>query len=338
MLGPVEISVGFGKAFTGSFVTFFIDNQLRAATNTPPYTYLWDTARESNGWHQLESCLVDDSNTTYRSKKIKVFVNNPSGHTLRHNAEPRESDPTAPAINTVRNEKAGTIPVTKVITPIKSDSKVTPAIAPTPAPLNLKSSDNTARLNLVGGIAGMKPTRTGLGIATGPKLLTPTGTRVAAQPKIASTYTKPIKPILPAITNPLTAIKLMPITLGTRLPNTSSYSILLNGEFVNFDVTPRVDEGVPMTPLRFLFERDGGKVSWNGIDKTVSATAEGQYVFVKIGDAMARVNESPLQMERAAYIESGRTIVPLSFIREALKVDVQYDKATGHVLITSAKK
>ena len=93
-----------------------------------------------------------------------------------------------------------------------------------------------------------------------------------------------------------------------------------------------------MTPLRFLFERDGGKVAWNGLDKTVTARAEGRDVFVKIGDALARVNESPIQMERAAYLESGRTIVPLSFIRDALNVNVQYDKATGHVLITSLDK
>jgi hypothetical protein len=40
-------------------------------------------------------------------------------------------------------------------------------------------------------------------------------------------------------------------------------------------------------------------------------------------------------METAPYIDRGRTIVPLSFIDDALNVNVDYDKETGHVLITS---
>jgi hypothetical protein len=37
-------------------------------------------------------------------------------------------------------------------------------------------------------------------------------------------------------------------------------------------------------------------------------------------------------------LERGRTIVPLSFIRDSLNVEVEYDPSTGHVLITTKKK
>src|SRR5208283_6046347 len=84
-----EISVGFNKTFANSFVSFFIDNQLRSMSNTPPFSYIWDTSRDANGWHEVESWLVDNSNTTYRTKKIRIFVNNPSGHTIRQQ-EPRQ--------------------------------------------------------------------------------------------------------------------------------------------------------------------------------------------------------------------------------------------------------
>ena len=335
--GPVEISVGFNKTFANSFVSFFIDNQLRSMSNTPPFTYLWDTGHESNGWHEVESWLVDDSNTTYRTKKIRLFINNPSGRTHR---EPREIQP-QPKVDPKLTPKAnpagkegveGSVvgPKTVVETsPMVVSARVLPVHI---EPLDLKTLDNVTTGKIAGASSGFKASHTGNSIATGPKLLTPTGGRVA------SAFTPQVKSITPVIGPIVNVVHLIPITHGSRIPNLSTFAILMNGEFVDFDVNPRVDAGIPMTPLRFLFERDGGKVAWNGLDKTVTARAEGRDVFVKIGDVLARVNESPIQMERAAYLESGRTIVPLSFIRDALNVNVQYDKATGHVLITSLDK
>jgi len=337
--GPVEISVGFNKTFASSFVSFFIDNQMRSMSNTPPFTYLWDTGRETNGWHEVESWLVDDSNTTFRTKKIRVFVNNPHGQTKR--VEPRQnpvSEPTAKGNpdnkGTVNGNSAGPKPLTDTTAPVLvANTKPSSNEAPTTKdPLNLTESQNATNSNIKGVPSGLKPAHIANSVATGPKLLTPTGLRYATN------FTPKVNVGTPVVGPAINAVHLIPIMHGSRIPNVATFSILMNGEFIDFDVAPRVDEGVPMTPLRFLFERDGGKVSCNGLDKTVSAQAEGRDVFVKIGDTLAKVNESPIQMERAAYIASGRTIVPLSFIRDALNVNVQYDKATGHVLITSIDK
>ena len=346
--GSVEISVGFNKTFASSFVSFFIDNQLRSMSNTPPFSYLWDTGRETNGWHEVESWLVDDSNTTYRTKKIRLFVNNPSGHTLRQ-VEPRQKGP-----NLTRPQREDPVLTEKVNPALKVGPEGTPSgpkalgngaqatvvtnVRPTPTePLDLKAIENATKSKIAGNPSGLKPPHPGISVATGPKLLTPTGERNGAV-VLASNDTHKVKPVPTVIEPAISAIHLIPITYGSRIPNLSTFSILMNGEFVDFDVAPRVDQGVPMTPLRFLFERDGCKVDWNGLEKSVTARGEGRDVFVKIGDAQAKVNESPIQMERAAYLESGRTIVPLSFIRDALNVNVQYDKATGHVLITHIDK
>lgn len=335
--GPVEISVGFNKTFSGSIVSFFIDNQFRSMINTPPFTYTWDTGREANGWHEVESRLVDDSDTTYRTKKIRIFVNNPSGHTRRQGSdvEPRvkQIDLTSKSNPATTGSVAGSPVGPKSVGDTSPTKVVIPANSLKPVEIvDLKEIANSGKGKIAGNGSSLKPSHTGSSIATGPKLLTPTGTRFATNAKVQVKSTNAV--IEPAIN----AVHLIPITHGSRIPNLSTFAILMNGEFVDFDVNPRVDAGVPMTPLRFLFERDGGKVNWNGSDKTVTATAEGRDVFVKIGDSLAKVNESPIQMERAAYIDSGRTIVPLSFIRDALNVNVQYDKATGHVLITSVPK
>jgi hypothetical protein len=247
---------------------------------------------------------------------------------------------------------------------------------------------NSVRGGLIGSMSGTKPASFGNAIATGPKMLTPTGTRVAESPapkkvstpkpvvaktapvekpnvgvieitpvapkptavavapkKTVTPTAKPtdmvamrVEPKADVLNNVKAASNLIKITKGQRLPNLGSYAVLLNNQYVNFDVAPRVDNGVPMTPFRHLLEKAGGKVDWEGLTKSVKANADGRSIFLQIGDENAKVNELSIRLETAPYLERGRTIVPLSFLRDALAVEVEYDKASGHVLITSLKK
>ncbi len=82
--GPVQLTVGFNKELKNTYVSFFIDNQFKSMSNTPPFGYLWDTTRDANGWHEVEAWAVDDTSVTYKTRRVKVFVNNPGGQTPRH--------------------------------------------------------------------------------------------------------------------------------------------------------------------------------------------------------------------------------------------------------------
>jgi len=135
----------------------------------------------------------------------------------------------------------------------------------------------------------------------------------------------------------VSTMRLLAIQKGTRLPNISTFAVVYAGKPVKFDVAPRVDDGIPMTPFRYLFESAGGEVKWENMTKSVSANANGQSVSILIGDANAMVNNLSVKMETVPYLDRGRTIVPLSFLRDALKVNVDYDKKTNHVLITPVK-
>ncbi|MEZ5162881.1 MAG: copper amine oxidase N-terminal domain-containing protein [Fimbriimonadaceae bacterium] len=115
-----------------------------------------------------------------------------------------------------------------------------------------------------------------------------------------------------------------------------SMPIYMNGEMVNFDVNPRVTNGVASL-LRHLFEHNGGKVKWDHEKKMVQGLDEALSISFTIGDPTARVNGNSMLMEMAPFIERGRSIIPLSFFSQALNVDVQFDPATGHVLILNAK-
>lgn len=309
--GNLEIKVGFGTELKNSYVSFFIDNQFKSISNVAPYSFLWDTQKESNGWHEVEAWVVDENSTTFKTRKVRVFIDNPRGRTER-----RLGDGTTPM----------TSPAGTKLDPVK----VAPVKAATKPPNYVGTEmDNTVAMKISGATL-TKPAQTSDSVATGPQMMTPTGKRHTAPVAMAQ---KGITSVASAVTG---AASLVSVTKGKRLPNIGTYSIVFNTEVVSFDVQPRVENGVPLTPFRHLVEKAGGKVDWMSSQKNVSAMADGREIFFHIGDSSARIDKMTVELEQRAFIEAGRAIVPLSFMRDALNVNIDYDKATNHVLITSA--
>jgi hypothetical protein len=457
--GPVQITLGFGKDLKNIYASFFIDNQFKSMTNTAPFSYLWDTTHDSNGWHDLEAWVVDDSSSTFKSRKVRIFVNNPGGLTNRQfqpepTVVPIPKPPTAPTPKTIALETSVPTPTASlqsVSTGAKTGSlaavtaattaahSVAPTVvAKTAAPKHVAFStmSNTVKAT-VGVAAGVKGSNLGTPTMAGPRILLPTGKRVAedgkqalsgpigstkfhptktvalaattkvvslpkvnatpsvpavpkvtpattmlitvvkakpaaqpkAQPKVAIVVPQP-KAAQPAtkvavklqpkaatkavvqpkvqkastaavakVTPAVKAVKTIAIGHGTKLATNGTYAISLNAKPVEFDaVKPRVENNVPLTPFRYLFEQSGGKVAWTNKTKSVTANGQGKDVYIKIGDKLAKVNNLPVELDLTPFIENGRTIVPLSFIKDALDVEVDYDPVTNHVLITSIKK
>jgi hypothetical protein len=316
--GPVEIKVGFGRELRNSYVSFFIDNQFKAMMNVAPFSYIWDSAKEANGWHELEAWVVDDSSKTMKTRKVKIFVNNPGGQTKR----PVESTPASNPTNPTLGSNSGIKPTKgPSADPVKTTSVTTPGAN---AILALNPD-----LNSTGAMSGTKPAIKSGSTASGPKNLTPTGTRMASVQTNGGSVA--------ANSAVLSGVGKVAITKGRRLPNMGSLVMLYNKEFVNFDVAPRVENGIPLTPIRHLLEKAGGEVNWRAFEKMVQAKAEGREILIWIGNKDAKIDGQNVELEVAPFIDRGRTIVPISFIRETLKVNIEFDKETGHVLITSIK-
>lgn len=342
--GPVEIKVGFGKSMRNSYVSFFIDNQFKSMTNLPPYSYLWDTSRDANGWHDLEAWVVDDNSNTLKTKKIRVFVNNPQGRTVRKPETPVKAvDPVKPSENPVKPSENPVKPETAKPADPKTTStdvgkpvlEVVPAAKPPVAEL---TSENSVKV-LPGAAAGTKAIAPDASVATGARNLTPTGLR-NAEPAVKVG----VRLVRLPVASPTTSVVrsgttgMIRVAKGERVPNIGTYSIMLDSKYIEFDVQPRVENGIPLTPIRHLLEAADGTVTWENLAKTMTAEAQGRTIVVRIGESVARINNLPVEMEIAAFLERGRTIVPLSFLRDTLDVNIEFDAQTGHVLITSATK
>lgn len=332
IMGPIEIKVGFGRELKNSYVSFFVNGQFRSMTNVRPFAFIWDTSRETNGWHEVEAWVVDDASNTFKTRKVKVFVNNPGGRTNRNPDPTPPTTAVAPPKSLVTNPIPTKVPATAATTVAATATVAAPVAAATQATNDVKP--------ITAPRTTLKTVDTGQAVSMGSRNITPTVTNptTTVVPK-GTIEVKIANPKTTGVTSAAAALGTSKIAIakGQRLPNVGSFTIVLNAAPVAFDVQPRVQDGIALTPFRALFEQAGGKVDWENLSKALTASGMGKDVFVKIGDRTALVNKIEVSMELAPFIERGRTMVPLSFIRESLDVEVDYDPATGHVLITKKK-
>ncbi|MBE3585168.1 copper amine oxidase N-terminal domain-containing protein [Desulfofundulus thermocisternus] len=98
--------------------------------------------------------------------------------------------------------------------------------------------------------------------------------------------------------------------------------VYVKGTMPGFDVTPRVEKGRVLVPLRALAEALGATVEYK--DNAIVIKQGDNTVTLVIGNKKALVDGKPVMLEVPAKVVGGRTLVPLRFIGEGLKAKVNY--------------
>jgi phosphoglycolate phosphatase-like HAD superfamily hydrolase len=123
--------------------------------------------------------------------------------------------------------------------------------------------------------------------------------------------------------------------LGKLLEKTGKAGVKLyvNGDEPRFEVAPFIKEGSTLVPFRAIAESLKAEVSWNPEERSVTVTRDGITVKLFIGDTTAYVNDQKVTLEVAGEIYNGSTMVPVRFISESLKAEVQWEPETQSVVI-----
>ena len=123
----------------------------------------------------------------------------------------------------------------------------------------------------------------------------------------------------------LTAVeKAPPVAKVIRVEIGSSH-IEVDGERIENDVPPVVKNGRTFLPIRVVAENLGATVGWNSKTQAVTIEREGIFIEVPVGKQTVLVNGEPMKLEQAAFVEKGRTYLPLRFVSEALGEEVIWD-------------
>jgi Copper amine oxidase N-terminal domain len=369
LMGTVEVQMDV-KSLGGQnpYVSFYVDRQFKVLKNYPPYSFLFDTTAVSNGKHVIEATGYLESSNAATTKRMEVFVDNPGGNTERANeikdlgsktesatkATATSTDASQPQLSAVPGALAAGVRAASGVKPIQLSL---PGIAGTRAvePGTSRSTVTAAltskstRIPAATEVHSATPVAQGLhapsSVATGvivgrPMPAMPSAVTRAAGLAVAQAVRTTNLLVTPRSTPsaPRTSSALKPVfssNLGAEL--TKKLMVAFDGSAISFDVEPRIEAGIPLAPFRQIFEHTGGQVMWAPDAKTVRALNADREVVIKVGAPGATVNGQSVTMERSSFIDRGRTIVPLSFVGKALDVNVDFDPATGKLLITSKK-
>ncbi|MFH5187042.1 copper amine oxidase N-terminal domain-containing protein [Paenibacillus sp. TAB 01] len=106
--------------------------------------------------------------------------------------------------------------------------------------------------------------------------------------------------------------------------------VLINGESLNFEVSPRIEEGTTLVPFRAIFEKLGLKVDYIDLGATgqiIKGSKAGLTISMFIGSKDVLVNDHNMTLEKPPVIIDGITMVPLRFVGEVTGNTVQNSKS-----------
>ncbi len=89
-----------------------------------------------------------------------------------------------------------------------------------------------------------------------------------------------------------------------------------------------------LLPVRAVVEEMGGTVAWNGDTQTVTLNYGENEIRLIINNTTAYLNDTAQTLDVAPTIINDRTMLPIRFIAESFKFEVDWDENTQTVTIT----
>ncbi|MEW9107172.1 copper amine oxidase N-terminal domain-containing protein [Paenibacillus sp. S-12] len=131
------------------------------------------------------------------------------------------------------------------------------------------------------------------------------------------------------------------ISVGCYIPNVyaSQVQVEVDGRGVTFpDELPYVDAATNLTmvPAKFVSEKLGATVKWNRALNQIVFSYKKDTIALGIGDNNAIVNGKNVTFGGGALVKNGRTMVPLRFISEAFRAQVEWQPKQSQVSIMTA--
>ncbi|NOV01782.1 copper amine oxidase N-terminal domain-containing protein [Paenibacillus planticolens] len=95
------------------------------------------------------------------------------------------------------------------------------------------------------------------------------------------------------------------------------------------------EDNKTMVPVRFISEKLGAEVGWNGDlqEVTIKDLLSGTTIILKLDSKLATVDGAAIELESAATLHNGSTFVPIRFIAESLGGKVSFNDETRTVTI-----
>ncbi len=115
--------------------------------------------------------------------------------------------------------------------------------------------------------------------------------------------------------------------------------VTLDGQAMDFDVAPIIQNDRVLVPMRAIFEGLNCSVDYTDIDgrQLITAKNDGNTIGLEIGSNEMTVNDKKVRLDTAPVITDDRTLVPLRAVSESLDCNVDWNGDTKTVAIAPHK-
>ena len=116
----------------------------------------------------------------------------------------------------------------------------------------------------------------------------------------------------------------------------SEIVIVVDGEAVQFENPPLMDNCRILVPMREIFTAMGAVVTWDDETATASAVADNVRIAIPIGSYLPTVNDVPVTIDAPAMVAGNCTYIPLRFAVESLGGRIRWEASGDTAFITTA--
>jgi len=115
----------------------------------------------------------------------------------------------------------------------------------------------------------------------------------------------------------------------------SDITVTIDGNELEMDVSPVIDNGRILVPLRAIFEGLGMTVDYDSATQTITGSGGENTIILQLNNTLAYVGTATVTLDVPAQSIDGRTLVPIRFVAENCGADVVWNSANMTVEITT---
>ncbi|MFB3883231.1 MAG: stalk domain-containing protein [Armatimonadota bacterium] len=308
--GTIEVQAKVKADQQVSYVILGVDEDRPQSSNSAPYSFEIDTRELSDGAHRIFVEAYDRYGLVGSSNVVTVYVKNASSSAVQVKkpaqtqlaARPSAKAPTATASAAPAGPGRSVATVESIsraqVASAPATTYGTAAVSPMVMARGPMTAPTVSAAETVIGVSRPEEpaSQAGMAIASGP---------MGSTPPAESEATDTVR----------------------------AHTVVVNGQAVQFDVSPRIVNGRVLAGFRSMFESQGAKVTWNPETRTAKAVNGALVVEVPIGERIAKVSGADVDMGADASIVEGRTIVPVRFFADSVSAGVSWDSHTRTALV-----
>lgn len=145
---------------------------------------------------------------------------------------------------------------------------------------------------------------------------------------------------------PVFAANTFNVSIGNKDYKVKEAGVLINEDSLKTDFSPYIKEGRTFVPIREITEKLGADVKWNGKDKSIKITLNGDVINMQIDNSKVTVNDKKIELDHAQAPQLAlyskprketKTMVPLRFISETFGYNVVWNNDKVRAEISTEK-